>query len=62
MPSMESEQSPPDLVSTSAEEEDEDEEEGGHVTRFKMSDFNVLEYVSTGLGGRVMDGHSTNFC
>lgn len=29
------------------------EEESGHVVRFKMSDFNILDRVSVGLGGRV---------
>lgn len=29
------------------------EEESGHVVRFKMSDFKILDRVSTGLGGRV---------
>lgn len=29
------------------------EEEAGHVIKFKMSDFNVLDRVSIGLGGRV---------
>lgn len=29
------------------------EEESGHVIKFKMSDFKVLDRVSVGLGGRV---------
>lgn len=29
------------------------EEESGHVIRFKISDFRILDCVSVGLGGRV---------
>lgn len=37
------------------------EEESGHVIKFKMSDFKVLDRVSVGLGGRVRDYILVNF-
>lgn len=45
--SMESEQNARSALSGSMEEELE------HVTRFKISDFKILDCVSIGLGGRV---------
>lgn len=45
--SMESHEEDPNTISVCLEEELD------HVTRFKMSDFKVLDHVSIGLGGRV---------
>lgn len=39
--------------SAAAAEEEVSVEESGHVMRFKMSDFKVLDRVSVGLAGRV---------
>lgn len=43
----ESEENSPSTLSVTLEED------SGHVVRFKMSDFKILDRVSTGLGGRV---------
>lgn len=44
---MESEENAPTATPISGEDEP------GHVARFKMSDFKVLDHVSVGLAGRV---------